>query len=131
MVAPGWWTWAVVQDVMGVSRPVAEIFSFPSWASMRKFWRSRKSGASCARLPRSRGVLRAVSPGVGRNGFTPRFRGAWLGFLSPPSAGARDCCGTPAVHGFREHGGPLPRWNIPALRPAAHTGEGARRWWYP
>ena len=85
---------------------------------MRKFWRSRKSGGSCARLPRSRGVLRAVSPGVGRNGFTPRFRRA------------RDCCGTPAVHGFREHGGPFPKWKIPALRPAARTGEGARRWWY-
>ena len=36
-VAPGWRTWAVVQDVMEVSRSVAEIFSFPSWASMRKF----------------------------------------------------------------------------------------------
>ena len=84
-VAPGWWTWAVVQDVMEVSRSVAEIFSFPSWASIRKFWRWHKSGGSCARLPRSCGVLRAVSPGVGY-GFTPRGSGGWLGFLSPPGA---------------------------------------------
>ena len=77
------WPWAVVQDVMEVSRSVAEIFSFPSWASMRKFWRWRKSGGSCARLPRSCGVLRAVSPGVGRIQVHPPLPRGLVGFPLP------------------------------------------------
>ena len=69
---------------MEASRSVAEILSFPSWASMRKFWRWHRSGGSCARLSRSCGVLRAVSPGVGRiRVHPPRLPRGLVGFPLP------------------------------------------------
>ena len=71
---------------------------------------------ACARLSRScgvGGVLRAVSPGVGY-GFTPRFRGVWLGFLSPPGAPRR---------GAQPRGAHPMLGEVPALRLAARTGE--------
>ena len=92
-VAPGWWTWAVVQDVMEASRSVAEIFSFPSWASMRKFRRWHRSGGVRPVTPDLRGLVGFPLPSRRAAGLRPSPRGA-------PDVG-----------------------EVSALRPAARTGE--------
>ena len=62
----------------------------------------------CSVTPRRSGAAPLSPPGAPRRGAQPR-------------PGTRDCCGIPAVRGL------FPRWNIPALRPAARTGDGARQ----